>query len=513
MTVRQLSLRQLSLRQLSLLQLSLLQLPRLERLPGQRRAFRGLLLAIGILALCACGGGGGAGSLASAPGGIDRSGQSVGTVGQFGSVFVCGVEYRTTGATIIVDGQAGQEADLRVGQVVTVFGTRDASGLTGTATRIVYDDNVEGPISVLDPTNGRLVVLGQTVLVDASTVFDDGNAPRDLTGLALGDVVEVSGFVDAAGNVRASRIERKAAGGELEVRGTVSAVDTGARQFTINGLRVDYATATLADFDGANPANGQLVEVKGTTFGTGGVLVATRVERETASLIGTDGRPSELEGYITRFASAQDFDVSGVRVTTSASTTFAEGSAADLAVGVKVEVDGTVSGTSLAATAVRVERDSSRRVAGRVQAVDAAAGRLTVLGVVVSVDINTQFEDNTNQRLRPFNLGRINVDDFVEVRGAAGTGAVDIVASRVERDELEAESEVRGMVETFLDPTIVIGGVTVTVGDGTDFKDRDGNEVSRAAFFTALRTGDRLKASGQATGPSAIAGLEVEYED
>ncbi len=489
----------------------------LVRAAGLREAMttrwlRLALLCLGTVARSCCGGGGGAGAIASAPGGIDRSGQTVGTVGQFGSVFVRGVEYSTTGATIIVDGQAAQESDLRVGQVVTLLGTRDASGLRGTATRIEYDDNVEGPITVLDPANSRLVVLGQTVLVDASTVFDDSNASRDLNGLALGNVVEVSGFVDAAGNVRASRIERKAAGGEFEVRGIVSALDTAARQFTLNGLRVDYANATLSDFAGASIANGQQVEVKGTTF-VGGVLQATRVERETASLLAADGRPSELEGYITRFGSAQDFDVSGVRITTSGATSFREGTAADLALGVKVEIDGTVSGTSLAATVVRIQRDSSRRVTGRVQAVDAAAGRLTVLGVVISVDANTQFEDNTNQRLRPFNLARISVDDFVEVRGAAGSGGVDIVASRVERDELETESEIRGVVETFLDPTVVIDGVTVTVGDGTDFQDRDGNSLSRSAFFAALRVGDRLQAKGRATGTSAIAAEEVEYED
>ena len=304
---------------------------------------------VAALLLSACGGGGGGSVAAAGPTvGIDRSGNSVGTVSGFGSVFVNGIEFSTSGAAITKDGQSASERDLRVGQVVTVIGSRDDARAIGTATQIVFDDNVEGPVTERDVANNRIVVLGQTVLVDASTVFDDSISPAGLDGLMLNDVLEVSGFTDSAGVIHATRIERKPPGGSIEVTGTVAAIDVSAKQFSIGSQRIDYASATLADFSSANPANGQRVEVRGSVVVATGVVLATRVELKSANLIGNTGQQSEIEGLITRFANAQEFDVSGQMVTTTSSTLFDGGSSSALAVGVKVEVEGTIANGALA---------------------------------------------------------------------------------------------------------------------------------------------------------------------
>ena len=473
------------------------------------------------LLLTACGGGGGSGDAALAGGGagpaptpasVDRSGNAVGTVTGFGSVFVNGVEYETDGATITRDGSNALERDLRIGQVVMVTGTRDESGTRGTATRISFDDNVEGPIESIDLAGSRFVVLGQTVLVDASTVFDDRIPTASLAGLAVGGIVEVSGFVHASGDILATRIEPRAAGTEFEVRGVVSELDAGARRFSLGTLRVDYANATLADFDGAGIANGQLVEVKGTRL-VGGLLAATRIEREGRSLLPGNGQMTELEGFVTRFASATDFEVSGQPVRTTATTTYRGGTAASLAFGVKVEVEGNVDAGVLVARTVHIKSRSNARISGRVQAVDAAGGQLTVLGVTIGIDATTQFEDNADSRVSSFNLGRISTGDYVEVRGRAGTGTVDLVASRIERDDADDDSEVRGAVESIADGSIVILGVTANISAGTRFEGRNGLPVTRAEFLAALRTGDIAKAKGTEAGSSALEAEEVELED
>ena len=466
------------------------------------------------LLLVGCGGGGGGSVASSGPSvGIDRSGNSVGTVSGFGSVFVNGIEFSTSGATITKDGQSATERDLRVGQVVQVIGSRDAARATGTATQIIFDDNVEGPVTVIDVTNKRIVVLGQTVLVDAATVFDDAISPSGLDGLALNEILEVSGFTDSAGVIHATRIERKTAGGNVEVTGTVSAVDTAAKQFSIGDQRIDYSSATLADFSSANPANGQRVEVKGSVLVATGLVAATRVELKGANLIGNAGQQSEIEGLISRFGSAQDFDVSGQKVTTSGSTVFEGGTAASLLLGSKVEVEGTITNGALAATKVQIKLASTQRVEGRVQSIDRAARRLTVLGIVIETNNDTQFEDNGPAKLSSFSLVNINVDDYVQVRGVAGNNGVHIVATRVERDDAEAESELRGQVESFAAPTLTINGVTITIGEGTQLQDRSGEHVSPNAFFAALQVGDRLHVQGNSTGTAAIAALEVEYGD
>jgi len=79
---------------------------------------------------------------------------------------------------------------------------------------------------------GTFVVLGQTVRVSGSTLFDDNIQPASIAGLQVGNIVEVSGFPNAAGEIVASRIQQEAAGSALEVKGIVQSLDMTAHTFT-----------------------------------------------------------------------------------------------------------------------------------------------------------------------------------------------------------------------------------------------------------------------------------------
>ena len=114
--------------------------------------FMALLL---VVLAAGCGGGGGGGGTSASAG---TAGTSTGTVTAFGSVYVNGVKYETTGIPIRVNGVSGTQSDLSVGDVVTVTGT--SNGTTGVATRIVYWADVEGPISAVSTVVSTLTVLG-----------------------------------------------------------------------------------------------------------------------------------------------------------------------------------------------------------------------------------------------------------------------------------------------------------------------------------------------------------------
>ena len=282
--------------------------------------------------ISACGGSGGNNNSTA---GIDGRGGAApvavvsrGTITGFGSIVVNGVRYDTTNAIFGIDGRGGQQSDLAVGDVVLVEGTVNEDGTNPVADRVTFDDAVEGPISAIDLAAQTLTVLGQLVRIDADTSFDDSIAPRSLEGLAVNDVVEVSGFSLADGSISATRIEPKPPGGELELTGIVSNAE--ATTFEINGFVVDFSAAMLENFPGGAPENGQLVEAKGMTIGGAGQLLATEVEFK-GSEFGDEGDQAELEGFITRFVSASDFDVEGIPVTTNGQTTYENGTSADLA--------------------------------------------------------------------------------------------------------------------------------------------------------------------------------------
>ena len=482
------------------------------------KTFARLLACLTLLVATGCGGGGSDDQSGNNPppsGGIVRTGFAIGPIANFGSVIVNGVRYSTTGATITIDDSPGVESDLRVGQVVSISGQFDAGLTTGTATQISFDDNVEGPVQSIDTAASTLVVLGQTVRVGADTSFDDNIQPASLAGLAVGDLVEVSGLVMSDGSIDATRIEKKPAGSLFEVHGTISGLDTINRRFNLSALVVDYSAAQLDDFPAGQISNGQPVEAKGSTVDANGVLAATRVEFEGSPVTGATGDRVEIEGFITRFASAQDFDVSGVAVTTGAATVFEGGTAADLGLNVKVEVEGSLTaGGAISASKVDIRRATAVRVTALVDSVNSAANSLDVdLGITVRIDALTRLEDKSAADVDPLTIASINAGDYLEVRGAempAGSG--DILATIVERDDADTETILQGFVTSVANPSFTILGVTITTNGATQFRDTDDSAISAATFFSRVAAGTLVKAKGLETSTTTMTADEVEFE-
>ena len=467
---------------------------------------KALFAAAAALSLAACSGGGSSNDDAPQSAAQSVPVISSGAVTGFGSVFVNGVRFETSSATFTINGRPGTQADLRVGHVVKVHGHRDGAG-NSTADRIEFDDLVKGPVTSVDAAAGTLVVLGQTVLVDADTSFDDNSPGAALAGLAAGDIVEVSGMRRADGDILATRIEAKPAGTIFEVTGVASAVDTAAHKLNVSALVVDYSAATVQNFPSGQPRNGDLIEARGSSVNAAGELVASSIELKRDDDDRGAGMEVELEGLITRFVSATDFDVAAKPVTTTSTTRFENGSAADLALNVKVEAEGQVNASGvLVATKVQFKRQASARIEARVDSVDRAASKLVVLGIDVTVNPTTRVEDKGDQRVPNFNLSNITAGDFVEVRGAElPADSNDVVASRLERRRAEDEVRLRGIVDTATSPSFSILGVTIQTTARTDF------EGTSADDFFADAVGRIAEVQGTVSG-GVFTAREVEFE-
>jgi hypothetical protein len=482
------------------------------------------LIAIAFIA-AACGGGGSDESNATVAtpnpddntSGITGTGKvrSRGPISGFGSVIVNGVTYDTSSAMFTKDGVAASQSDFAVGQVVLVTGTIDDSNTSGTADSVVFDDTVEGPVESVDSVAGSIVVLGQTVLISAATSIDD-SCPSSLSELAGVPAVEVSGPVKADGSVEATRIECKLVAGEFEVTGVVSNLDSGAMTFQINALVVDYGSAAVDNFPTAGVINnGDPVEAKGVSFGGGGELEATRVEYKGGELAGDEGDRLEIEGFVTRFGSSSDFDVSGQRVSTNDSTVYEGGVAGDIGMNLKIEVEGLLDANGiLVASKVELKQATNVRVVGRIDSISGST--VTVLNIPITTDlITTRFEDKTDADVDPLRVGDLNVDDYIEARGQefpAGSG--EISALLLERDDPREESELRGFVDSggVNRPSLTVLGVTIDTSGGTVYRGLNDQVLSADEFWTAVNEGSLVDVKGLETGPSTLAAEELSFE-
>jgi hypothetical protein len=246
------------------------------------------------------------------------------------------------------------------------------------------------------------------------------------------------------------------------------------------------------------------------TVGGADVLLATRVEKRSASLSGSTRDSADLEGLVTRFASATDFDVAGQRVTTTASTRYEGGTAANLALDANVEVEGGFDATGrVVATEVQFRRESDIELAGQVESVNAAGGTLVVLGTTIRTTSLTRFEDQSPADLERFGLADLRVGDYVEIRAYRETSG--LVATLLERDDPEAGVELQGVATDVAQPNLNVAGIAVTTGPATEYRDNNGVSISAATFFAAA-PGREVKVRGSLVNNVVLA-ERAELED
>jgi hypothetical protein len=451
------------------------------------------------------------GSVNLAEGGIGGSGISMGVVSQFGSIFVNGVEFDTTGATIVYADEGTQQKDftgqqvrdlLSLGMVVTVRGTINPDGLTGQADSVTYADALEGPIAG-PPTANTFVVLGQTVIVDNLTEFRNV-MPADISGLADTDVVEVSGFVDASGDIRATYIEKKPTSSVNEVKGTVTAVTT-PTTFAIGALSVNTGSSGVD----ANGLLGQFVEVEGSF--SGGTLIASSVELGSSALDSQDHDEAEMEGIVTSVSPSPEmaFVLGGQTVNYTVDTAFNGGVATDILPGVKVEVEGSLSGGILIANEITFEdgielEANIHSIVGNTITLD---GLVTFGGLNLEVivdDVLTEFEGVAFTALQ--------VGDHVELR-ARDTGS-GLLATRLSASSGSDPNTVvlQGplLAKDRNANSVTVLGVTV---DGfTVFEIDSIGNVDATIFYDTVALDDLVSLEGTWDGVT-LSGDKIELDD
>ncbi|MCP4300173.1 MAG: hypothetical protein GY783_06295 [Gammaproteobacteria bacterium] len=260
-----------------------------------------------------------------------------GAITGLGGVTINDVRYTTNAATLTVNGEPGTLSELSHGQIVTVRGRINSDGWSGTADSILYDANLIGPVENLDASNNRLTVMGQTVIVDSATLFGSSIDPATLAGLSIGSIVQLSGYVDAAGAIRATRIDPDNANADLQIIGKVTGLDIGNLLFSINRLTVDYSGAVFIDLPSGAPTDGMMVKAIGTLSGR--LFVVERLVT-APGLVGNNGQRVQTAGLITRFNTSSDFDVNNSAARTNTGTAFLNGDAGDLALNAELVIDG-----------------------------------------------------------------------------------------------------------------------------------------------------------------------------
>lgn len=459
-------------------------------------------LAFATGGLVACGGGG---SSDTASGSATIS--SVGTITGFGSIYVNGIEFETGSSSYDVDDvEQFDDSSLAVGMKVRVDGTVNDDGRTGTATRVLYDDDVEGPIdtgslSLVDASTKVFTILGLTIRVDAvRTIFDDG---ATFDNLAEGQKLEVSGYFDG-NQIVATRIERQNdLDDEFELKGIVANYDGNTITLTLqNGATAGpFNVSGTAELEIPTDPTGFFVEIK--LEDQGASLLVIKIETDDDDLLNDNDDDVSIRGILANNGSG-GFLINGVSFTTSGNTEYEpESLEGNLVAGLEVKVEGHMQNGVLIAEEIETE-DGDIEIQAQVinvTASDAKNGTITLdLGnsqtLTVQTDNGTQFEDDSSADLNDddsFDLGELVLNtDFVEIE-AYQNGSGQLVATSIERNDAGQDIRLEGPVDFFTaNVSVTILGITYTVDGGTTY---EMNDIVRDAstFFGALNPNDTVK--------------------
>jgi len=408
------------------------------------------------------------------------------------AITVSGVTFDTSEAAITINGETHGSDDLLPGMVAGITGRVNPGQQTGVAQTIDVTRMVFGQAIRVGTGGTGVMAVGVYVVPRTDVVFAGFDS---LDQLASGDTIDVYGYSDGlSGNIQATRIERTAPGSFVELRGIVTSL-TGTT-FVLQGVTVDYSAAQLVGFTSAL-AVGDWVSARGTA-GSQGIAAAT-VTAEPPDYA-KNGAEAEVEDAISAIIAPSVFVVDDYEVDAT-NATFTGGTAADLALGRVVHVEGKFVDGVVKAKSVEFDdeaSDDSTEASGGDDSTEASGGA-DVDGSITAVNSPTSFVvGHTNVDASNATFVNGQASDVAVGREVHAVGTRDssktLHASRVTfvtkgSTDGPANGKIEGKVATVSAPGVfVVRSTTIdarnaTIRGGSLAKVRVGTEIQAVGAF------------------------------
>jgi hypothetical protein len=308
-----------------------------------------------------------------------------------GSIYVNGIEYDTTNATVTDDlGNPASASDLKMGMQVALVGSDPtvASG-EGNAGNVTFWSDFEAPVDSADPSTGVITLLGQEVDTNVNTVWDPA-LTGGISGLTPGELLKIYSLYDTnTGRYVASRVEPDAGATAYKLRGLVSNLDTTAMTYMVGTTEIDYSAVT------APPAlaNGLVVTaILQTTQGANG-WPATALHMQNNGMPGNKVTV-HVRGMVSNETNATSFTLEGWPIDASAAS-FPDGQSV-IVNGAMVQVDGTMYNGAVVASTVDIQTPGAHhgldfQVHGPIDGINQNRQTFVLRGTLVSYSGNVNF--------------------------------------------------------------------------------------------------------------------------
>ncbi|MBL4866443.1 MAG: hypothetical protein JKY67_08715 [Pseudomonadales bacterium] len=240
--------------------------------------------------------------------------------------------------------------------------------------------------------------------------------------------------------------EELLAGFGMQIEGTVSALDTGAKQFNIGLVPVSYTDAIFDGMVEGDLANDLVVKVDSQLdFDGSGTLTATKIALGSGDgSFGFDlsfdysNFNYSLDGVVTVDADGSSIVINGQLITINASTTFNNVDLASLVEGTSVNCVGYVNDLGdFIAESITVEYSADSTLTGAIESITVDgtnAGSITIAGVTYKITTKTVMDDDSATPLEHFNVTFLSTADVVIISYYTDPTTFELVITKLERD-------------------------------------------------------------------------------
>jgi hypothetical protein len=312
--------------------------------------------------------------------------------------------------------------------------------------------------------------------------------------------------------------------GEAPVTSLVAGTSCPSLTFMIGDFKISVTSATQFEHGTcADIKPGARLEVKGMKTGTS--IAATKIDFKegapTTPVTPPATEPVEGEGVVTSLTAGTacptlQFQVGTFAVKLDATTAFERGVCADVKVGVKLEVKGTMDTTSRTITASKVEFKNENQnenepaegegiVTSLVATTSCPTLQFMIGTFLIRVDANTVFDKGS--------CADIKVGTRVHVKGGMNTTTSSVLATRITvqtespgHPEAEGEARVTSLMSGTTCPTLTfkIEEWTVSV---------DGSTVFTGGTCAGIAAGTKLGVKGIVTAEHTVLATRITFKN
>lgn len=340
---------------------------------------------------------------------------AIGPITQFGSIYVNGIKYETDEAEVIFANSAGS-GELSVGMTVQVHAEWDEEQQAINASKVVFDQQISGPVSALSSSEEELLltILGATVVVDENTVIDG----VDWEDVRKGQVFAVSGLEDNRERLIATYmgLQTKTNHSSIsEVEGRVRRVKSNAMRIELRDLTIDASQAQFLEGTIEDLSKNDLIEVLGVYDSRQKVLAAASIRIKDLTENVGKGSKLSIDGVIGEFYSLSRFNLNGFNA--DASNAELTGGT-PLAEGVRIKANGFINDAGVFEIRnARVVARAKYTVKAPVDMLLPSINQITVLGITAVTDEDTLFASKLDFPDKYQSLDSIVEGDWVQLKG------------------------------------------------------------------------------------------------